>query len=767
MSKREIRDRSPQWVLFAVDFDDQERVHHYRFVTDERSLVQPVFNRFINLPLLARIPRSLAPNVITLLGHAAALAAFAVLAGLSDGAPRTAALAAAVCLFVYCVADSVDGLHARRIGASSPLGDFLDHGLDALAGFTVPLGAIIAYGGTPTQSSLMMAAFALGWWSNNLSRVRSGVLVLPPIGAMEANFLVIALHLLTVVFGPAIWQAPMWGVTPLDVLVVIGVLGFLDVARTELPRARREAWPIAGMALNVALAGLWPLAGVPATASLLAPLAMGLIAAKHNGDLLRHYLLGTRYRAWDPWITAAVLVPPLAAAATSGPGGMGGLGRGGAGERHDRVPGGAHDPACHPGAGPAVPCGRGAAVSTAPARPGMPRLFLAAAGLAILANAMLIYGLVVESQDRLGLHPLAGAAFAVLCLALVAATLPAGLACDRHARLPQLLGATAVLAALAAATAWPGLVAGVGLLIAAAGLGAGMGWLMTARLALVGDVSAPDTGPRAMAALTVISVVANGAGPMVAGLVRETAPGAWVFAVAAVLLGVSLALAAGLRPRPVDRGGRSRRQGHVSDLRAGFVHVATRPALWGQLGVVALTAFLLLGPFHLLMPAHARRVLGLGEAGRGLFLGLICLGFLLGGWVAGRLARVPRRAAALAPALAASGTALLLIALAESMALAVPALLVLGVAGAMAWSLGMSALQAATEPAFAGRVMGLYLVVQPAFSGLGGWTMLLLAGVTATGVALAVAGACLAAAAMAWALWSRMARRRLPTGTAP
>ncbi len=242
---------------WGVAFDDPDRVRRYRFVTEELSLVQPTFNRLVNRPLLHRLPRGLAPNHITLLGHAAALLGAAALVALSPAQPRLAALAAALLTFAYCVADSVDGMQARRKGAATPLGDFLDHGLDALPGFLLPLAAIAAYGGTPAQAVALVCAYALGWWANNLGRLRTGVLVLPRIGAMEANFLLVLAHLATAVAGPGIWEPGPWGISAMDGLVALGVTGFLDVARRELPRAGRAALRAAGLCADLGLLLAW------------------------------------------------------------------------------------------------------------------------------------------------------------------------------------------------------------------------------------------------------------------------------------------------------------------------------------------------------------------------------------------------------------------------------------------------------------------------------------------------------------------------------
>ena len=50
-------------------------------------------------------------------------------------APRWCYLFAAVGVFFYQTLDGVDGKQARRTGSSGPLGEFFDHGLDAVITF--------------------------------------------------------------------------------------------------------------------------------------------------------------------------------------------------------------------------------------------------------------------------------------------------------------------------------------------------------------------------------------------------------------------------------------------------------------------------------------------------------------------------------------------------------------------------------------------------------------------------------------------------------
>ena len=50
-------------------------------------------------------------------------------------APRWSYLLCAVGIFVYQTLDGIDGPQARRTGTSSPLGEYFDHGLDAITTF--------------------------------------------------------------------------------------------------------------------------------------------------------------------------------------------------------------------------------------------------------------------------------------------------------------------------------------------------------------------------------------------------------------------------------------------------------------------------------------------------------------------------------------------------------------------------------------------------------------------------------------------------------
>ena len=50
-------------------------------------------------------------------------------------APGWTYLVCAIGIFIYQTLDGIDGSQARRTGTSSPLGEYFDHGLDAITTF--------------------------------------------------------------------------------------------------------------------------------------------------------------------------------------------------------------------------------------------------------------------------------------------------------------------------------------------------------------------------------------------------------------------------------------------------------------------------------------------------------------------------------------------------------------------------------------------------------------------------------------------------------
>lgn len=144
------------------------------YKADDRSVLLPYYRRYCVDPFLPLIPAKLHPNTITHAGHLfmAAGAALILIARPSSGWIFGVAL---FLLWAYVFCDNADGAHARRTKQTSPLGEFLDHGLDLFN--CVYIGAASAFSvGADGKTWILMgfvvpAACAAVYWEQAITGV--------------------------------------------------------------------------------------------------------------------------------------------------------------------------------------------------------------------------------------------------------------------------------------------------------------------------------------------------------------------------------------------------------------------------------------------------------------------------------------------------------------------------------------------------------------------------------------------------------------------
>ncbi|MGZ5622990.1 MAG: CDP-alcohol phosphatidyltransferase family protein [Methylobacter sp.] len=283
-------------------YEDRSRVHQYLFISNDRSWIQPYFNRLVNDRLLHLLPAGLSPNLLTFIGHSSAWAAFIMIYldrfGSCLPLPPTTTFAIAIALmFIYCICDSLDGMYARYWKVETPLGDFYDHWLDCFIGFTIPIGLFLALDAPPHLLGLLTLCYGFGWTANNLERRENRALVLPVFGAMEANFLVIGVFT-GVTLVPSLIPSSEFAIY---FLIAIGCLGFINAGWSAVAKIRGQK-----TGLFCAMIGIGPLL----TWSLLIAaeggqqwmyglLVSAALVLKYNGDILRNILIGTAYKPCD------------------------------------------------------------------------------------------------------------------------------------------------------------------------------------------------------------------------------------------------------------------------------------------------------------------------------------------------------------------------------------------------------------------------------------------------------------------------------------
>lgn len=203
-------------------FDEREVAHlrePHRFRTVDLSLVSRLLEPYWQW-CADRVPASIAPNAITLTGFALVLGVFvATLAGdvTLRAAPSPAVCAAAIAsIFAFQTLDAIDGKQARKTGSSSALGNWIDHACDVasvqLAMATT--GASIGLGCGPALlfllGSIIVNNFVTHWETRHTGTLHMG----NGTSIYEAQLTMMAVHGLTLAFGPALWSRAIASLVP-------------------------------------------------------------------------------------------------------------------------------------------------------------------------------------------------------------------------------------------------------------------------------------------------------------------------------------------------------------------------------------------------------------------------------------------------------------------------------------------------------------------------------------------------------------------------
>ncbi|XP_011697518.1 PREDICTED: cholinephosphotransferase 1 isoform X4 [Wasmannia auropunctata] len=212
-----------------------KRLSEHKYSCTSNSLLDGLLQPWWDW-LVSKVPLWLAPNLITVLGLIVNIATTLILVYYSPDAraeaPRWACFLCALGLFIYQSLDAIDGKQARRTGTSTPLGELFDHGCDSISTVFVALSACIAVqlGYYPTwmffQCFCAMTLFYCAHWQTYVS----GSLRFGKVDVTEAQFTIIAIHLISAIFGPQIWmiELPYTGtevkVFPLWAAVGIAIL---------------------------------------------------------------------------------------------------------------------------------------------------------------------------------------------------------------------------------------------------------------------------------------------------------------------------------------------------------------------------------------------------------------------------------------------------------------------------------------------------------------------------------------------------------------
>ncbi|XP_049309882.1 cholinephosphotransferase 1 isoform X3 [Bactrocera dorsalis] len=193
-----------------------KKLSEHKYSCTSSSLLDPWLQPWWNW-LVSMTPLWLAPNLITIIGLIVNIVTTLILVSYSPNGksapPGWASLLCAFGLFVYQSLDSIDGKQARRTNTQSPLGELFDHGCDSISTVFVALSACIScqLGQYPNwlffQCFCAIGLFYCAHWQTYVS----GTLRFGKIDVTEAQFTIMAIHIISAVFGSDVWQARMFG----------------------------------------------------------------------------------------------------------------------------------------------------------------------------------------------------------------------------------------------------------------------------------------------------------------------------------------------------------------------------------------------------------------------------------------------------------------------------------------------------------------------------------------------------------------------------
>jgi ethanolaminephosphotransferase len=253
-------------LYFFSDRKVRNGLRQYQYSGQDLSLLYHyILSPLASFCVTYGTPRTVAPNVITMVGLLFMIAAYSVMwyhvpmlftgpshsvaSSHSDTTnisnddmsttndvllPRYIFLCNAIAILVYQTLDNMDGKQARRINASSPLGLFFDHGCDAINSVFGSANWIVAFGLSHDDSILafimLLGPYAL-FYCSTWEEYYTGQLILPIMNGPNEGLLgAVVVSLVSFWYGPSYWhQYDWWETLSLDSILQYA-LGFETVA---------------------------------------------------------------------------------------------------------------------------------------------------------------------------------------------------------------------------------------------------------------------------------------------------------------------------------------------------------------------------------------------------------------------------------------------------------------------------------------------------------------------------------------------------------
>lgn len=308
-----------------LSLEQLKRLQQHKYSSTGKTLIdgymQPYWEWVVTM-----CPQWLAPNLMTILGLMVNVLTCAILMGLSPNANHTVSpiwfIFCAVGLFFYQTLDACDGKQARRTGSSSPLGELFDHGCDAISTIFVALGVCVAIklGEYPFvmlfQCTMAIFLFYCAHWQTYVT----GTLRFGKFDVTEAQFSVMAIHLISAIFGQDVWSTKLLFIELRFLPCLSSVVGacialgsYLCVATSQSTPNVCEGSsyaPLVPALLTFAPSVIMAYKSPPllTTSPCLFLMTFGLVAVKLTFRLIVAHMTRSELRTWDPTLVSGMAI---------------------------------------------------------------------------------------------------------------------------------------------------------------------------------------------------------------------------------------------------------------------------------------------------------------------------------------------------------------------------------------------------------------------------------------------------------------------------
>ncbi len=211
-----------------------------RYHVEDHSILVPLLKRFVWQPVLGIVPPTFAANDLTLMGTTCSVSAF-LIAVFLEPTRLTMALMVGL-IFAYLTFDNIDGAQARRTGTSSPLGEFLDHWLDAFNLTFMFLGAVICFGLSSDRGVIIMLVACLSYGMTFWEQQVTGQVFMGRVGNVEGIVVTASFYVAGAVVGPEVLRstALVMHYTAIDLLFVAAFAACASTIIGPILRVRKR-----------------------------------------------------------------------------------------------------------------------------------------------------------------------------------------------------------------------------------------------------------------------------------------------------------------------------------------------------------------------------------------------------------------------------------------------------------------------------------------------------------------------------------------------